>query len=326
MQKDTNAKRDIRSHLEGTIIPLIAEEFPEVAAGMTIQVMGSYGLGLQDDISDLEVAILLNDAQWQAQGGHVQLLLNQQPRFAPREGHDEFLVQRISTLEPLTCFLQEGVGIPWDALTSDENMERLYGVREQLVVRDPHGIFARIRQATDPERMPGWFWKKLLLPRLDELFWEYSNLRYAVRREKTLEATLILTSFLEIVLRVGFIVNRQYHPPRKHIRWAFEKLPSPAPEILSTVDAMLASPDWQEKCIHAEEVAHRYIRHIREHGLLPEVDFDASSLEHEIMWAERHQAWSNPDWRDRITRCEEKAQRAGYDPKHFWIWHQWDWQ
>lgn len=325
MQKDTNAKRDIRSYLEGTIIPLIAEEFPEVAADMTIQVMGSYGLGLQDDISDLEVAILLSDALWQSQGGHVQLLLNQQPRFAPREGHDEFVVQRIPILEPLTCFLQEGADIPWDALTSDERMERIYGVREQLVARDPHGIFARIRQATDPERVPGWFWKKLLLSRLDELFWERDNLVHAVQREKILEATLILTSFLEIALRVGFIVNRQYYPPRKHIRWAFEKLPSPASEILSTVDAILTSPNWQEKRIQVEAIAHRYIRHIREHGLLPEVDFDAPSLEHEIMWAERHRAWSNPDWRDRITRCEEKARRAGYDPKHFWIWHQWDW-
>ncbi len=63
----------------------------------------------------------------------------------------------------------------------------------------------------------------------------------------------------------------------------------------------------------------------RERHFLPEVDFDASSLEHEIMWAERHRAWSNPDWRDRIARCEEKARRAGYDPEHFWIWHQWDW-
>ena len=72
-----NAKQDIRSYLEKIIIPLIAGKFPEVAADMTIQVMGSYGLGLQDDISDLDVSIMLNDALWQSRGGHVQLLLTQ---------------------------------------------------------------------------------------------------------------------------------------------------------------------------------------------------------------------------------------------------------
>ncbi|MBT4498787.1 MAG: DUF4037 domain-containing protein [Gemmatimonadetes bacterium] len=321
-----NMERDIRSHLEETIIPLIAEKYPEVAADMTIQVMGSYGLGLQDDISDLDVSIMLNDALWQSQGGHVQLLLNQLPRFAPREGHDEFMVQRISALKPLTCFLQDKSDTPWNELTSDESIERIYGVREQLVVRDPHEIFASIRKATDPKQTPEWFWKKLLLPKLDELFWERSNLEHAVQRGKILEATIITASFLEIALRIGFIVNRQYYPPRKHMRWAFAKLPSPASEILSTVDVILTSPDWQKKRTQVDAIAHRYIRHIREHSLLPEIDFTTASLEHEIMWAGRHQAWSNPNWRDRIASCEEKSRRAGYDPKHFWIWHQWDWQ
>lgn len=194
------------------------------------------------------------------------------------------------------------------------------------MVRDPHDIFTRIREATDPEKMPGWFWKKLLLPKLDELLWERSQLEHAVQRGKTLEATITVTSFLEIALRVGFIVNRQYYAPRKHIRWAFEKLSSPNPEILSMMDAILTSRDWQVKLTRVDAIAHRYIQHIREQSLLPEVDLNGSSLEYEIMWAERHQAWSNPNWRDRIASCEEKARRAGYDPKHFWIWHRWDWQ
>jgi hypothetical protein len=68
-----------------------------------------------------------------------------------------------------------------------------------------------------------------------------------------------------------------------------------------------------------------YIEHIKQDGQLPEVDFDAPSLPHEIMRAQRHKAWLNPDWHDRMTIYEKETKHAGYDARHFWIWDKWGW-
>jgi hypothetical protein len=81
-----------------TVYPMVAAKYPRAAADMSIRVMGSCGLGVQDDFSDLEVSLLLSDDLWQSEGGHLQLLLCQLPQFAPREGQ-EFVVQPMSSLE-----------------------------------------------------------------------------------------------------------------------------------------------------------------------------------------------------------------------------------
>ena len=149
----------IRTYIMETVYPVVVEKYPRAAADMSVRVMGSCGLGVQDDRSDLEVSLLLSDDLWQSEGGHLQLLLCQLPQFAPREGQ-EFVVQPMSSLGSLGCFLQDGASVPWEDLSSNENMVRISCVREELVLRDPHSIYKKIREATDPRRVPAWFWKK----------------------------------------------------------------------------------------------------------------------------------------------------------------------
>jgi hypothetical protein len=323
-QRDMWSPEAIVAHVMETVYPMVARRFPDAAADMSIRVMGSCGLGVQDDLSDLEVSLLLKDDLWQSQGGRVQLLLSQLPQFAPRAGQ-EFVVQPVSSLKPLSCFLQDGGAVPWEDLSSDETMVRTYCVREELVLRDPHRIYEKLRDATDPRRVPAWFWKKPLLTKLDEMYWECDQLELGIARGNAIEAMLATASFVEKALCVGFLVDSQYYAPRKHIRWAFEKLSSPAAEVLAMIDKLLASRDWQVWSAQAHAIAQRYIQHIKQNRLLPEVDFDAPSLPHEVMYAQRHKAWSNSDWHDRVALCEEEARRAGCDARHFWIWDKWGW-
>jgi hypothetical protein len=307
-----------------TIYPMVVSRFPDAAADMSIRVMGSCGLGVQDDLSDLEVSLLLSDDIWQSEGGHLQLFLSQLPQFAPRAGQ-EFVVQPLSSLKSLGRFLQDGKAAPWKDLSSDESIVRIYCIREELLLRDPHSIYKKLRDATDPRRVPTWFWKKPLLTKLDEMYWECDQLELGIARGNAIVASMAMMALVEKALSVGFLVNQQYYAPRKHIRWAFEKLPSPAPEVLTMIDTLLASHDWQERLTQAHTITQRYIQHIERNRQLPEVDFDAPSLPHEIMHAQRHEAWSNSDWHNRIALCEEEARRAGCDAKHFWVWDQWDW-
>jgi hypothetical protein len=221
--------------------------------------------------------------------------------------------------------LLEGAAVPWEDLSSDENRVRIFCIREELVLRDPHGLYKVLRDATDPRRVPAWFWKKPLLTKLDELYWECDQLELATARGNAIATTMAVTSFVEKALCVGFLIHRHYYAPRKHLRWAFEKLPSPAPEVLAMIDTLLASRDGQERLAQAHAIVETYIQHIKRNRQLPEVDFGAASLPHEIMYAQRHKAWSNPDWHERIVLCKEQAKRAGCDPKLFWIWDQWKW-
>ena len=69
-QNDMKPEQDVRVFIMETIFPMVARRFPDAASDMSIRVMGSYGLGVQDILSDLEVSLLLNDDLWQSEGGH----------------------------------------------------------------------------------------------------------------------------------------------------------------------------------------------------------------------------------------------------------------
>ncbi len=68
-------QKDVKAYFEETVIPLISREYPELAPEMSIQIPGSYGLGIADEFSDLDAVIYLDDPLWKAHGGQVQLML-----------------------------------------------------------------------------------------------------------------------------------------------------------------------------------------------------------------------------------------------------------
>lgn len=314
--------QDIRSYFEETIIPLIVREYPRVAAQMSIRIQGSYGLGIVDEFSDLDATIYLDDPLWKDQGGQLQLMLEHIPHsFAKTVGHPEICVHPLSWLGDLRGFLENKEDLPWEKVT----FEGLFELQENLVLRDPQKVFSILKTATAPERFPPWLWKKRLILELKKLIYDdLGELESAVKRGQLLEGHIILASLLEDLIHIGFILNKKYYPWRKHLRWAFEKLPLLASLLSPAIEVILSSSDWKEKLELIWKIRDVYFEYLEKNKVLPEIDFSAADLSHELIAAERHEAWSNPNWHERQKRYEQKAVEGGYDRSDGWIWSLWD--
>lgn len=320
-QGEADMTKDIVAYFERTIMPLIAAEHAEVASDLTVQVLGSYGLGIADELSDLEVAIWLDDPEWQAHGAQLQLtLLRGAPRFAHTPNHPELCVWPLSWLGDRRAFLDSDADPPWEKVS----IEQLHELQNALVLRDPHDIFRRLKAATAPERFPQWLWRRFLVSELVKLVVEDpTELRQAARRRHAVEGHIVLGCVLHDLMRIGFILNRTYYPWRTHLRWAFERLPFAASEALPYLDTATSSPVWEERLAAVDAVRDLYCEHIQRYDLLPGIDMSTSSLIDEFTWAQRLEAWSNPDWRERVTKWQAMARGAGCDAADFWVWSLW---
>ena len=107
------------------------------------------------------------------------------------------------------------------------------------------------------------------------------------------------------------------------MRWAFEKLPSLASRALLHLDVATSRNHWDERLAAVEAVKDLYVEHIRDSKVLPEIDLSAPNLTEELTWAQRLEAWSNPNWREWIAKCRAMAAREGHDPDDFWVWSLW---
>ena len=281
-------QNDVETYFEQTVIPLIAKEYPQVASEMSIQIAGSYGLGLADEYSDLDSVIWLDDALWKRQGGQVQLMLQHCPqKFLADMGiHCEICVWPLSWLRERREFLENKENLPWEKVTFEE----LFEIQENLIIRDPHGVFHKLKEATAPERFPAQLWKKKLILEFKKLvFSDLSELESMVNRDKALEAQIIFG------------------------------------RVLEGLDGYPSSHNWGERIASIESIASIYREHIANSNMLPEIDILATDLDYELTWAERCEAWSNPGWRDWIVKCGQGAKEAGHDEDDFWIWSLWGW-
>jgi len=203
----------------------------------------------------------------------------------------------------------------WSADAVDE----FYELQESLIITDPHNVFHRLKEATAPERFPDWLWKKLLISKLNKLEGDIQDFKTEVARSKMIETQIILGSLLEDLLLIGFIINRKYYPYRKHLDWAFARLPALASKILPHIQVIVSSGDCTKKLASIEATRNTYLDYIKERSIL------TLGIMADLIWAERFEAWSNPHWRDRLNRGEQKAKEAGYDSSYGWIWNWWDW-
>lgn len=57
-------EQDFGSYFEEKVIPLIEREHHELVSEMSIRVEGSVGLGVEDELSDLDVTLFLPEKLW----------------------------------------------------------------------------------------------------------------------------------------------------------------------------------------------------------------------------------------------------------------------
>ena len=315
-------QKDVTTYFEQTVIPVIAAHHPNVLHGMSIQIRGSYGLGIADEYSDLDAVLWLDDPIWKQQGGNVQLTLEHDvPRFGPSDilsehGHPEVSVWPLSWLGARMKFLNDNSEMPWEEMS----FEDLFEIQRNLVLRDSQGIFQRLRGVTKPEKFPPTLWRKRLIQNMKKLDDDIIEYRQVIRRDRKMEKPIITGRLVQNILHMGFLIIRQYWPWSTHLHWAFSKLPAPAPELLPHLETLSGSANHDEKLSAVQKAREIYVSTILDLGEL------SAEILDDLVWAERLEAWSKENWHDWVEDCQKKAKAAGHEAKDFWIWSLWGWK
>ena len=330
-------QKDVTEYFETEVIPLIEQELPDVASAMLLSVGPPFGLDIADEHSDMYATIYLENPLWKDRGGRLQLLLEESfERFGANATYCcNICVLPMSWLGEVRLFLETGAKaeeeLPWETV----GLETLFEVQHNLILRDPHGVYRKLREATAPDRFPRWLWKKLLIDELHGLVDELIECKQLLKGGRALEVFLYHAALLEKAVRIGFLLNEQYYPTRDSLRWAYAKLPVAADQALPHIDAAVASDDPEQRVASLEAILDTYRQHIHKKKILPSVnilapmeafpDSGALGLSGELVWAQRCEAWSNPNWRQWITGCEDRAKKAGHADS-WWIWSLWGWK
>lgn len=325
-------KRDLEAYFEEQVIPLIAREHPELVSEMSIRVEGSYGLGIADELSDLDVTLFLPEKLWKERGGQLQLTLlhKLEPFIAPPSSvfprdpfvwwnlrHSEISVHPLSEL---LCGQAEAVlagerEMPWE----DVAMEELLQLQVHPIVNDGHGRLAKLRELTAVERYPQRLWAKGLIRELLDLAGELEELNKAVRRNKPLDAHMFLAEVIRMLFRVIFLVNRQYYPWRTGFLRMFKELSFGPQELLGEFETLGSDANWAEKSAAVSRIVHAVTAEILNSGLLTE-----DMLKY-LLHAWGAKAWESPDWLAGAEARGRQAEEAGYDSWYGWIWDRWGW-
>ena len=199
-------------------------------------------------------------------------------------------------------------------------MENFLQVQIHPVLRDAHGRLARLREITATDRYPEPLWVKHLVCTLVDLIGEPKELENAVRRNRPLEAQIIMGEMLPRLFRVVFLINRRYYPWRHCLLRLFKELPVGPKELLGEFESIGSKKDWHEKSAAVNRVVRILTGLILDSGML------TADMLTFLPHAKALEAWDNPDWMDRLEAGGRKAEAAGYDWLDGWVWDRWGWK
>jgi len=312
----------ITEYFDSFVMTILRSKYGDILPKMSIMILGSVGLGNDDELSDLEVGIYLGDSDWKQFGREIQLSLNELLRNNNpwQEKGSVLCVHPTSWLLDGQAhkFLEDKYNLPWE----DVSFETLFTVQNNLIVFDPQKMLEKLRDKSAPTNRPDMLWRKSLLVAFKNIIEELHELEDSVLRNETAEVFGSFGRIIEEIFCIGFIASRSYYPWRSHLSWAFEKLPL-ASDFKHLINRALAADTWPKKLEYIKNVTDAYKEYIKANDLLPGIDISAPSLEDELLWAERCKAWENPNWRDYITTCTKKAVDTGYIEKDFWVFSLW---
>jgi len=317
------------NYFNNIIMPLIREKHSDILDEMSFIIGGSVGLGIDDELSDLDAAIWLPDDIWK-QNGLLQINLDKCLAETNVWNPCGSGIQ----VYPLSWILDDkgekilaGGDVPWGKIPFDA-LYGLFVLHNQPIWHDPQDRLGRLQRLTAPDKMPEIQWKKKLLSKIKTFVSDgVHEIRRCVDRKHFLDAYIPLGDAVKALLEIGFIVCRQYYPYRKHLSWAFGKLPSPISDLRSHFDLLSVATDWQERLNIMETIYNFYRDYIISNELLPELDFNRVDLIemplHENEFNNVRSLLDNPNYLTEVAASKEKAVRLGYDAKAFWVIDWW---
>lgn len=316
--------RSVDTYLENTVLPMIKDQYPAVYCEMSIMILGSVGLRIDDELSDFEAAIYLNDELWSEYGKELQLSLNQllsKTNQWKQEGS-------ILCVHPLSWLLDGCANkvlinrndIPWE----DISFETLFTMQHNLIPFDPKGVLFNLRDNTSEQYYPQNLWKKMLLTQLKQLILEdYFELLKSVKRNNFAESNILYGNVLSGIYHIAFIMTQSYYPWRTHLVWAFNNLDISKSKLGKYIELLLCEYDWNKRVEILHDIIEFLKDYIRRNDLLLEVNLFSEDLENELIWSERLSAWNNPKWKDFVLEKQEEAVKNGYSHSEFWVWSLW---
>ena len=315
-------KPESTAYFETVLFPLIQQKHGDLMDQLSLVALGSVGLGNDDGLSDLEAAVYLPDPLWQAKGFPLQVDLDR----CLVETNPWRQAGSIVSVYPLSWLLDgqgekllSGGSVNWERLSFD-SLHGLFVLHNQPVLHDPQDRLGRLRQATAPDRMPEGEWRRRLLAGLEAFVCDgMQELCRCVDRGHLLDALVPYGDAVKALLELGFLVSRSYYPYRKHLRWAFDRLPPPVAALGPQLDALADAGSWPERISRMEALYRQYRALIQAHALLPELDFTQVDLLemplHDQAFDVARQLLRDPAWREKQAARREKTVSLGYPPE-----------
>lgn len=177
----------ITEYFDSFVMPLLRSEYGDVLPKMSIMILGSVGLGNDDELSDLEVGVYLGNSDWRQFGREIQLSLNELLRNNNpwKEKGSVLCVHPTSWLLDGQAhkFLKSTDNPPWE----DVSFETLFTVQNNVIVFDPQEKLQKLREKTAPANRPDKLWNKSLISELKNIIKELYELEDSVLRNEVAE-------------------------------------------------------------------------------------------------------------------------------------------
>ena len=309
------------SYFAEVALPLIRKHQPDLTNRINAVVSGSFAIGQQDEHSDIEIIVYLEDSLWKDHGKMLQLLMQHPPRkFNPSHpfycdrkleylynwhiwGHPEVNVHPLSWIlaGQAQGFLSNGGENHW----GNVSVENLFEMTHVVALVDSDNLIQRLQYKAVETNAPEWFWRKHLILRFCELRGCPHAFEVAVKRNRMLEANLTLHPLLRVLSQIALLLERKYYPWwENHQEWALRQI-SIAGEILPLFHTMISHPDWNLRV----ECMHTMIRLFTDIALAK--DMISMEILDNLMAAKDYEAWRNTDWMTKIPRILSKGTGSG---------------